>query len=355
MKTHLPPVNYYRYVPMARAFIDGCIEQYGQQLPSDSDKVYPILMDAFATYYPFVRNPTFTHEQVTILMTEGQCLNSFYRWWQAGRNIFVFTDELIDSFLKTDVDDVPCDLIRLPYTSCYLKFGNVTDIQTIPGLDRYLDGAYLHTNKHGGMIIELTQCSKDGESGSSGQTFYLNLTKAETVGEALVLGLQDLREQTTKDKSDPNLGSMATYYAKTEINSIVAQDAGYELYKTITRLIVNCLAFIHFEKADIKDDYLGAPDVMVNKLENSHTEKENKRNISKLYGMGFSKVQLCGQDYTRTLSEETRGDIRPHWRRGHWRRQPCGPQLSIIRLTFVRPTIVRADKGMPETGHIYQK
>ncbi len=354
MKTHLPPVNYYRYVPMVRDFIETCITRFGDKLPSDPARVLPQVKEVFARYHPFMDAPEFSRDQVATLISDSDCLKTFYRWWASGRNIFVFTNEVVQAFMQTDVDDVPSDIIKLPYECCFFKFGTVTDISTIEGQDRYLDGAYLYTNPLGGIGIEITQCSKNCEQGGIGRAFYLDLSHTKTVGEALAVGLRDMRDHAREQETDSALGDMAKFFSDMSEQRRDIFESGLPLYKVITRLVVNCIAFLNFEKDDVTDDYLGAPKSMVNKLERSETIKEKRRNISKLLGIGFSKVKLCGRNFARSLIEGEVGDVRAHWRRGHWRRQPCGPHLSVIRLTWVRPTIVRADKGMPETGHIYQ-
>lgn len=41
-------------------------------------------------------------------------------------------------------------------------------------------------------------------------------------------------------------------------------------------------------------------------------------------------------------------DVSAHWRRGHFRLQPHGPQLSLRKVIFVAPTLVRADRLSPD-------
>lgn len=38
------------------------------------------------------------------------------------------------------------------------------------------------------------------------------------------------------------------------------------------------------------------------------------------------------------------GEMSPHWRRGHFRMQAHGPRLSLRKVMFISPTIVRADR-----------
>ena len=38
------------------------------------------------------------------------------------------------------------------------------------------------------------------------------------------------------------------------------------------------------------------------------------------------------------------GEVSPHWRRGHMRMQAHGPQMSLRKLIFIAPTLIRADR-----------
>ena len=38
------------------------------------------------------------------------------------------------------------------------------------------------------------------------------------------------------------------------------------------------------------------------------------------------------------------GEVSPHWRRGHFRMQAHGPQMSLRKVIFIAPIVVRADR-----------
>jgi len=46
----------------------------------------------------------------------------------------------------------------------------------------------------------------------------------------------------------------------------------------------------------------------------------------------------------QVLIDNPHGELAPHWRRGHFRMQPHGPQNSLRKVTFIAPTLVRADR-----------
>jgi hypothetical protein len=53
-----------------------------------------------------------------------------------------------------------------------------------------------------------------------------------------------------------------------------------------------------------------------------------------LLGPHALPVHLCG----------AAGEVSPHWRRGHFRMQTHGPQLSLRKVIFITPTVVRTDR-----------
>jgi hypothetical protein len=46
--------------------------------------------------------------------------------------------------------------------------------------------------------------------------------------------------------------------------------------------------------------------------------------------------------------EPTGRELRPHWRRGHWRHQRFGPGGAAVRLQFIEPVLIRADRAVGE-------
>ena len=87
------------------------------------------------------------------------------------------------------------------------------------------------------------------------------------------------------------------------------------------------------------------------------TRRQRDRANAELLEKGCIPIRLVaagiGQP-ERGISDPVSGrDVGTHWRRGHWRRQPVGPSRSSIRLVWIRPTLVKADKDEPLPGYIY--
>ena len=350
MKTHLPPIQYYRFNKFGRKAVDEHLKAHGTDLPSD--RTWPTLQRVLAEFFPTTGQ--LSREEVVDMFGEFQTVRDYLVWWVAGKNIFLFSDELVAAFKRTDVEDVPASLLKLPYSAFYFKFGNRTNIQTVPSPIRYLDGAYIYQQPWG-LSVQCTQCSEDCTVGSSGLGFYIDFTQVQTVGEALERGLKMQAADITKHTQDAaGYGDGHAFMQDTEEQRRKMFEYGLPVYREVTKLIANGLAYVLYERGSIKEDWLGAPGKLVGKLENAHTPKEKHRNESKLLTLGFSKVHLCAP-VLETDDEPTPSgrELKPHWRRGHWRHQPYGPGLSMIRLVWIRPTIVRRDKGEPEQGHVY--
>lgn len=348
----LPPVEYYRSNKLCRDIVMEY--QPGSGRPFDPGKFMAAFTRSFNHHYAF--GEYMSRDQVSFMKGEAEVTSYFIRWWDAGRQMFVFPDSLIASFLETEVDDVPTSYLRCPYPHFYLKFGSYTDI-AIPGIEgRFLDGAYV-SEFDGGMRIDTTHFIPSAGTGASGRAFGLMIDDGCTVGEALDRGVASMRErQDEMEKEAKKHGDAYRHHLDTKAASLAIMESGIPLYRSCLRLVFNSLAFIHSHPDEIEDSFLDAPRPLVAKLERATTPKDVLRNTSKLMSAGFAKVRLCG----RRISEELdhpggiASEVRSHWRRGHWRHQPCGPKLSQLRLTWVRPTVVRADKGPPKLGHIYE-
>ena len=66
------------------------------------------------------------------------------------------------------------------------------------------------------------------------------------------------------------------------------------------------------------------------------------------------ELNVTNIDLAQRSDASTGGEVSTHWRRGHWRRQPFGDGLQQIRLLWIKPALVRRDKGEPVHGHLYE-
>lgn len=350
MRTHLSPLQYYRFNKLCKEAVEEYTRRVGNGV--NDNEAADVVMTVLKRHFP--STGWVDKKQVIQMMSEGSSLRDFLAWWGYGKNIFVFTPELVEAFGQTDVEDIPTSVIRPPFSAFYLKFGHRTEIRTVPGSDRFLDGAYIFQWRNG-ITINYTQCSSDFQIGSMGLSFYLDLSTTDTIGSALTSGIHVADELSHQEMEDAKQhGTAYDFMQDTESDRQELKEIGLPIFREVTKLVINALAFILFEENSIREDWMGAPESMLDKLKKSSTPKEQFRNTSKLLALGFTKIRLCSARVDSGQGHETGHELRSHWRRGHWRRQPYGTGLAQIRLVWIRPTIVRADKGNPDHGHFYE-
>lgn len=121
------------------------------------------------------------------------------------------------------------------------------------------------------------------------------------------------------------------------------------------KLIVNCICYLNTSENDVEISATqDQASEILEKLEKTKKQQARNKLKEKLSKFTYSKIHLLGQYLRRYFnSQETGIELEPHWRRGHWRNQPYGKELSEIKLIWIKPTIVRKDKGDPKKGHIY--
>jgi len=291
IKTHLPPIQYYKFHPLGRPLVEQCIQRYGNT--PNSEQVAKVVEKVIRQQYPqaFVPNSMLEREMIIDVITDSDVGRDFLIWWSAGKHIYLFSEELTQSFFCKDVDQLPTVILNPPFPAFYFKFGHRTAVETVPGKLRYLDGAYV-AKCRGGLAITCTQCSGDGSTGSCGVSFFVDLSNHATVGQALTAGLQAQADEGTSKRSSRS-GSANDFWRDTEEQRRVVFEHGLPIARDATKLIANGLAFIVSQKELITEDWLGAPDKMIKKFERSVTPSEQQRNLSKLWHQNFAKVYLC--------------------------------------------------------------
>jgi hypothetical protein len=230
MKTHLPPVQYARFNAFGKDCVDYCVERFGNTPTHEQIRV--VVEAVVRRHYPQLHPPGAMGDQETVmnLMSDTESARDYLDWWSAGKNIFLFSEDLVSAFLRTDVEEVPTKLLKSPYRVLYFKFGHHTPIQTVPGnKDRFLDGAYV-SSYHGGLTVTCSQCSADGEIGSTGASFFIDLAHCEDIGDALARGLKQ-QSDDIQHPYDPKLGTANDFLQDTE----GSRRAVFEHYLPIAR------------------------------------------------------------------------------------------------------------------------
>lgn len=309
----------------------------------------------------------------------------------AGRQIFDVPARMCEMLRHTDVDDVPVNMLRLPYPVLYLHFGSQVDMEIEPKW--HLDGAYIeHHPEHQLLTFTLTARPQDDAMvnlwHAFGEPVIVLSLPAEVAGydlgtaidHQLAARLNQLRSeqaQGDRDATDeftqmlpPEQRDSAAGFGRVQITTGTRATAHLEqaqrhapILRAAMRLVVNALCYLTAYPDDLESAWPeGTPQRLRQRTE-SGTPKEQARARSKLEALGYTAVNLCGRRLEAHTAAQSVAPlataVRPHWRRGHWRRQAHGEGLKLRRIIWIMPTIVRAgEQATPseqETlGHVYR-
>jgi hypothetical protein len=270
-----------------------------------------------------------------------------------GQNIFHFQPQLLTLLTHSDVDALTFDRVKFPFKSFYLHFGRQSGL-TIWDSDYVVDGAYIQdtTFRHADgrpdepfLNVAFTTVNLKGNYAVKGDlasflcgerhyTADLAFEGGVTVGEAVEGCIADEKESSYR---------------------YPVAASWFPFLPQLIRVVINCLCYLSYEERDVVLKFPDfTPRSLVEKLERSKTPKEIQRNESKLESQGFRRIYICGDTIEKTEKAMPTGkEVSTHWRRGHWRNQAYGTGLLLHQLLWIKPTLVRADKGDPQIKHLY--
>lgn len=341
---------------------------------------------------------------VTFRKLEQETKNAreLIRFFQNGRNIFEISPFLIKLLENTEVGNIRFKDFVLPYNTMYLHFGGIEGVEYPPEsyeekFDAYLssefnfetdeeedmfyenkkfllDGAYVSKTQE--KSIDIMLCFKDPKDNFEKRinivddhrfpTFEFTLSFGKWNPE---LGRTDYDVDLTFNESvvvfsdiwDENADIGEINYSKLVQLIREPDNCGqseweeYVLMDKALKLIVNCICYLNSTDKDVE---ISSTDEHASKLLEQLGKTKKSQEISKLKlkleKQSYSKIHFLGNNLKKNfLFEKSENELEPHWRRGHWRNQPFGKNLSDSKLIWIKPTIVRKDKGEPEKGHIY--
>lgn len=336
------------------------------------------------------------------LEQEVKISKDLIRFHQNGRNIFETSPFLRKLLENTDVGNIRFKDFVLPYNTIYFHFGTLSgfeypvdcyeekfdaylaetlDFETDEEEDKFydlkkflLDGAFVSITRDNAIDIQL--CFKDPQADFTKTTNLNDDHRFPSFEFTLDFGQWDKDEGKTKYSDETTFNQSTIVFcdiwdSEAEIGEIKyeklnrltnepencyeAEWQEYVLMDKALKLIVNCICYLNASEKDIK---LSATNdqaaELINELEKTKKSQAKNKLNEKLSKFSYSKIHLLGQDLKKYFdSQETNIELEPHWRRGHWRNQPFGHQLSETKLIWIKPTIVRKDKGEPKKGHVY--
>lgn len=335
-------------------------------------------------YYDFLKRLSGNDEKLAGYFSDD--FSHWTSWYQAGRNIFSFSGELLSMLVKTDVDNITFNMFHLPYDIFFLSLkplGLFFDSKQ----ENLIEGVYVHLER---SEMESTPESKrdsnmdddfyepeynlliylnfvgdienairkqpdkvvfqDGEEILLNWSYKLAFPTYEdftTVGDAIKNELKEFEVEIPKNILNDE-----------QLSAEVLNDYKAFVDKTI-RVVINSLLFLSQskEKIDKKKEYpINLPFNFNRKLSFSKTSKEKKKIGKKINESGFSKIDFIGfSDYKRNNNTEKGfGSKSTHWRRGHWRNQQYGIGRESKRVIWIKPTLINKDNNDSNIkGHVY--
>lgn len=289
--------------------------------------------------------------------TLGQKVVLHAAYISAGQQTFQFSSELIEAFKRTDLSGTPIGHLKLPYAAGFLHFGRQNDLE-VESVFRnsadFVDGAYFHCGPEGQLTVQLTlsKLTPTGHLGLSGPHFTATKDALDMDAHG---ALQVIMDAEIKAVCSGAPGEDALRSAMVEWNATHKQ----VLHSSLS-LVLNALFYLDAYGADSKEiapeSIPQARRLAFEKAAASNKAKAIREARNQILADGFTTVRLCGPVKSSIDTEvglNVSSEVRMHWRRGHWRMQPCGPQLSIIKRVWVRPSLIGKGDTDRILGHQY--
>lgn len=305
-----------------------------------------------------------------VMDSEIALATSYGRFVQAGRQIMDFPPALTEMLVKTDVDDIPLNNIKMPYAAQYLYFGPQDGMEIE---DEWLvDGAYVEfRGTEGDIRFTVTASPKDRSLSRMwfmlpepeytqdfvGEYRSMDLATAmDTVLSAKLASLRERRLAAGGEVMQHEGVSVVDNSPKMAAERVDIDSRRYPVYRDALRLVVNALCYVTAYPDDIETVWpKGTPESLKQKVLQGKG-KEVQRAKSKLAALGYVPIHVCGNRIVEQppVTHGGRGGHALHWRRGHWRNQVHGPARSLRKLIWVMPVLVGSRDGDDEPlGHLY--
>jgi hypothetical protein len=336
-------------------------------------------------------------EQETVIARD------FIRFNQSGRNIFEISPFLRQLLENTEVGNIRFKDFALPYKTVYFHFGTLDgfeypvdcyeekfnaylakefDFETDEEEDEFyinkkylLEGAFVSITRENCIDIQL--CFKDPIDNFSKNINIVDDHRFPSFEFTLSFGQWDREESKTKYSDETTFNQSTVVFCDIWDEEATIGEIDYEKLNRLTsepencndfewkeyvlmdkalKLIVNCICYLNTNDKDVNVSSTNQQATeLIQELERTKKTQARNKLIQKLSKFSYSKIHLLGQGLRKYFdSQETGIELEPHWRRGHWRNQPFGKSLSETKLIWIKPTIVRKDKGEPKKGHVYE-
>ncbi|MTJ93587.1 MAG: hypothetical protein F8N36_12085 [Desulfovibrio sp.] len=385
VSSHIHPMRYMRNRPFARKAMQLYRRMVGRGIPTMEalQAITGLMMPAYndgIMSLPFEKRPERPTAMITQEMSLAMHVGAFV---EHGRNIFFLEPHIVELLDRTDLTGVRCCDIRLPFDSFHISFGDAFD-GCLPGPPNKIDGAYITTHpQHGGSFqVVVTSRRLDVRNPdkpnrwplSRDLYFYAPLdisdpeaTIEDAVRKAVVSGEIKIQQTALAPDDDAVVETQSGPVLVRDVRHLTDADEtawtreALPTFRRALALVVNALCYLNAteedgEERELPDD--APPDLKAQ----WKSPKVNLRDRAKagLLERGFIPVVVRKSAPGQHGNEPGAGGegrpVEAHWRRGHWRRQPYGQGRALIKLKWIRPTLVASDgSDIPDTpGHLYR-
>ncbi len=251
-----------------------------------------------------------------------------------GRQVFHLDHDLVDELCHTDVDDVPCEFVKIPHFSFYLSFQN----SPLGSGSEDIQGYLIASSEEMPTYLQITAMRMKNNAAEAVDVAYLDLGAHDVVKDALEEARSELPNLEPSEEGSANELSHRNLIHKGFHIYAQKQAAGIRRLEESLRLIVNALLYISTSPPQKRGWHPQAPVQLTLKAEGRTGAGKAEQQLVR---EGWTRVNLLSLQHEGDQSEEGQGARRGHRRRGHWRNQRFGPKLSLSHVRWIRPVYVR--------------
>ena len=262
-----------------------------------------------------------------------------------GKPTYVTSHGLTEALLHTEFRDVPAEFLKLPNQTVLLE----------PPLTEELTILNEMSGEHKLVAVYISSKTTSGNDDAF-QVVFIGEDKPITdkdYGAGSFLKNDALLHFVLIVREGVTLGELLKENTE-RLHSFASSDSTWEVGKTerLLRYVINTLLYITLPDAELHKEFrdpsvpkllarLAKAPVGSPKRKKLH-EEARKTDQSQVTVLGSSvKIKRGVEEEAHGHSERTGSPMSVlHVRRGHWRKQPYGPQRSLVRLLWIRPTYV---------------
>jgi hypothetical protein len=294
-----------------------------------------------------------TSASLTFFALEGMEAILWSQWSLFESQLYCFNEHLLEAFKNSSALELSIDNLKFPFENSYFHFGTQIEMPLHDGL-LFVEGAYVLFNE---ISLRITLCGTWKEELENkplpawykrGKECYdlripssnYSLPLGIAIENALITDIEDLK------KSETELIANKVPFIENGSSQIFidAHNKNQESYRKAISLITNALCYLTAYPNDDKLMWQHHSPIKLVGLAEKGSPKEKIKATSKLKSLGFSIIHQIGDEFGEQVKKDNHNQMsqnrRVHWRRGHWRMQPHGPNNTLRKIIWLKPTRV---------------